>query len=125
MKTNIRITRLTIILAAFFLAGCFHHSVGALIGSWSADNGEKFVIQTNGTFSMTVPPPDLKTNAHYITEFSGTYTLIDSTHIKFDYLIWQGRFKAVSTNRFSVSGDEMSFQAAGSQTITKFQRVKD
>ena len=117
--------KIAAILAASFLACCSQHSVGAPIGSWSADNGTKLVIRTNGTFSMTIPPPDLKTNVHYIAEFSGTYTIVDSTHIKFEYLVWEGRFKAVSTNRFSVSGYEMSFQVAGSQTITKYHRAKD
>jgi hypothetical protein len=120
MKTKIRIIWLAVILAAAFLAGCSHHS-SAPIGSWSADNGMKLVIQTNGTFSMTGPPSDLKTNTH--TELSGTYTMLDSTHLKFEYLIWNGEFKGVNTNWFSVSGEEMSFQAEGSKTVTKFHRV--
>jgi hypothetical protein len=123
MKTNIRNIRLAVILAAAFLAGCSQQGVSAPIGSWSADNGAKLLIQTNGAFSMTFPPPDLKTNVH--NELSGTYTMVDSTHIKFEYRIWNGEFKGVNTNWFSVSGDEMSFQAAGSQTITKFRRAKD
>jgi|ERR1017187_2325376 hypothetical protein len=113
------------VLAVSFLTGCSHHGAGALIGSWSADSGQKFVIQTNGTFIMTIPPRDLNTNAHYFTNINGTYTIIDSTHIKMTYQIWNGQFKGVSTNRFSVSDDEMSFQSVGSETITKFHRTKD
>lgn len=125
MKASIHFFKLSAICLTSFLTACSRHGVIAPIGSWSADSGAKLVMQTNGTFSMTIPPSNRKGSFHHLGRLSGTYTIIDPTHIKFEYSIWDGRLKGASTNQFSLSGDKLSFQESGGQTMTEFHRTED
>jgi hypothetical protein len=122
IKTNMRGAGFVVMLAALFLASCSRGGRDALIGSWTAENGQGFVFQTNGTFRMTIPPPSSDTNAHYFTNLNGTYTILDSRHIKLELQIWDGQFIGVSTNYFAISGNKMNFQLVGGQTNTEFHR---
>jgi hypothetical protein len=84
MKTHASIQLSAVILAAALLVGCSRHGATAPIGSWSADSGETFTLQKDGTFSLKNIPPNKKTGLEFVGELTGTYAMIDATHIKLD-----------------------------------------
>jgi hypothetical protein len=121
MKTYTHTIRLAAILAASVLISCSHHSASALTGSWSADSGETLALQKDGTFSLKNLPPNKKTGAQIVSELSGTYTMVDSTHIKLDVVTPRGTHSTVY--QFSVSGGDLSFQQSGSSEVKTYHHA--
>jgi hypothetical protein len=94
----------------------------APIGSWSGDSGETLVFLKDGTFSLKIPPPQKKT-VNFVSESHGTYTMIDSTHIK---LHGKTAREAVATStvyQFSDFGGELSLQEPGSSLVQKYHHA--
>ena len=121
MKINITTFRLAAILAVSLLAGCSRHKVSAPTGSWSTDSGETFALQKNGTFSQKDLATDKKTGAQIVTELSGTYKMVDSTHIEL-VIVRPGVTYSI-VYQFSDSGSELSLQGAGSSEIKKYHHA--
>jgi hypothetical protein len=121
MKTNTITIQLAAILAASLLVGCSHHSASPPIGSWSADSGETLALQKDGTFTLKNLPPNKQTGARLVSDLSGTYTMVDSTHIKLDVVTPRGTYSTVY--QFSISGGDMSFQTAGSSEVKTYHHA--
>jgi hypothetical protein len=100
---------------------CSHHSTSAPTGSWSADSGETLALQKDGTFSLKNSPPNKKTGARFVSELSGTYTMVDSTHIKLDVVTPQGTHSTVY--QFSVSGGDLRFQPTGNSEVKTYHHA--
>jgi len=122
MKTQRLITiQLAAILAASLLVGCSRHSTSPPTGSWSGDSGETLALQKDGTFTLKNLPPNNKTGIERVRDFGGTYTMVDSTHIKLDIATPSGTVSQIAT--VSVSGGDLSFQAAGSSEVKTYHRA--
>ena len=94
----------------------------APIGSWGGDSGETLIFLKYGTFSLKIPPPQKKT-VNFVSEVHGTYTMIDSTHIK---LHGKTAREAVATStvyQFSDSSGELSLQEPGNSLVQKYHQT--
>jgi hypothetical protein len=112
----------TFALLASLFVGCSRSHVIAPTGSWNADTGETLVFKKDGTFSLEIPLPKTKTT-NFVSEVHGTYTIIDSTHIK---LHGKTAREAVATStvyQFSDSDGELSLQEPGSSLIQKYHHA--
>jgi len=121
MKTNIITIQLAAILTALLLVGCSHHSVSVPTGSWSADSGETLTLQKDGTFSLKNLPPNKKIGAQLVSDLNGTYTMVDSTHIKLDVPTPSGTLSQIYS--FSVSDGNLSFKQSGSFDVKKYHHA--
>jgi hypothetical protein len=121
MNINTITIQLAAILAASLLIGCSHHSASPPTGSWSADSGETLALQKDGTFTLKNLPPNKKTGAQLVSDLSGTYTMVDSTHIKLDVVTPRGTYSTVYL--FSVTGGDLSFQQAGSSEVKTYHHA--
>jgi|SRR5665647_705924 len=119
MKTNTITNQLAAILAASLLVGCSRHSASPPTGSWSADSGETLALQKDGTFSLKNLPPNKKTGKQLVSDLSGTYTMIDSTHIKLDVTTPRGTVSQIYT--VSVSGGDLSL--SGSSVVKTYHHA--
>jgi hypothetical protein len=121
MKTqNIITIQLAAILAASLLVGCSHR-VSAPTGSWRGDSGETLAIQKDGTFTLKNVPPNNKTGEQRVRDFGGTYTMVDSTHMKLDIATPNGTVSQICT--VLVSGSDLSFQPSDSSEVKTYHRA--
>ena len=117
MKTNTLKICLASILALVLSVGCSRHT--SPTGAWSATNGERIEFMRDGTFTLKGMPPGRIQN---IGELSGTYTLVDPTHLKLDITTASGKVSEIC--QFSVSGGELILQEPG-KGAKRFQKAKN
>jgi hypothetical protein len=120
MKINTITIHLAAILVASLIVGCSHRSTSLPTGSWSADSGETLALQKDGTFSLKNLPLDKKTGKQP-GDLSGTYTLVDSSHIKLDVVTPRGTYS--TAYQFSDSGGDLTFQQTGSSEIKTYHHA--
>jgi hypothetical protein len=94
----------------------------APIGSWGGDSGEMLIFLKDGTFSLKIPPPQKKT-VNFVSEVHGTYTMIDSTHIKLHSKTAREAVATSTVYQFSDSGGELSFQELGNSLVQKYHQT--
>src|ERR1017187_9354768 len=95
---------------------------GAPIGSWGGDSGETLVFLKDGTFSLKISPPQKKT-VNFVSEVHGTYTMIDSTHIKLHAKTAREAVATSTVYQFSDSGGELSLQEPGNSLVQKYHQT--
>jgi hypothetical protein len=110
-------------VASLLFNGCSRH-ISPPTGSWSADSGAALSIHKDGTFSLKMPTPNENTNSQQAFELSGTYMMVDSSHIRFQPASTNSPVNYYTTNQFSISGDELSLHESGSQVVTRFRLTK-
>jgi major membrane immunogen (membrane-anchored lipoprotein) len=117
MKKRIFIISVAAISVAT-LFGCSRsqHSVGALPGSWGTDSGDALSLRKDGTFSLTNLLPN-----KVVSKYSGTYTLVDSNHIKMTIETAKGRFS--TTYQFSDSDGVLTVQDPDSKKVKTYHHA--
>ena len=117
MKTNNHMFLLVVCLVASVVAsGCSKHIATAPSGTWTANNGETIEFLKDGSFSLTNLPPNKVTGAQIVSELRGTYTMVDSTHLKLE--VATSTAKVSFTCQYSVSGSELILQESGQEAKT-------
>ena len=94
----------------------------APIGSWGGDSGETLVFLKDGTFSLKIPPPQKKI-VNFVSEVHGTYTMIDSTHIRLHAKTAREAVATSTVYQFSDSGGELSLQEPGNSLVQKYHQT--
>jgi hypothetical protein len=117
-KSAFIILVVTISIAAFFGCSRSQHNVGALPASWGTDSGDALSLRKDGTFSLTNLLPN-----KVVSKYSGTYTLVNSNHIKLTIETSKGRFS--TTYQFSGSGGVLTIQDPDSKKIKTYHHAID
>jgi hypothetical protein len=110
------------ILVAFLVASCSHRGTATPTGNWTTKDGVQTEFHADGSFVITNLPHDKMLRG--ITEFHGTWKMVDSTQI--DMVTFAPNGGSNSTiYGMSVSGDKMTISQPGGNGVKTFQRIKD
>jgi hypothetical protein len=102
-------------ISAVGLLGCSRsqHSVSTLTGSRHTESGDTLLLRNDGTFSLTNFLPN-----GVVSTYSGTYTLMDSNHIKYTIETSKGRFS--TTYLFSNADGVLTIQDPSSGKVKTY-----
>jgi major membrane immunogen (membrane-anchored lipoprotein) len=105
-------------ISAATLFGCSRsqHSAEALPGSWGTDSGDALSLRKDGTFGLTNLLPN-----GVISGYSGTYTLVDSSHFKLTIETSKGKFSTIY--QFSDSDGVLTVQDPDSKKVKTYHHA--